>query len=186
MTDEYQSLGLCCTIRHELTAGDLGAILALHGAVYADECGYDITFEGYVARTLAHFAEPYSRARERVWLAEADGRLIACIGLIRSTTERAQLRWFFVAPHVRGRGLGRRLLRDALQFAEEARYTSVFLDTVRELPAAAHLYRLAGFVLAAEQGKTLWGQQVTEQRFELLLERNRDASERVNIPGEGE
>src|SRR3990167_5277769 len=44
-----------CTLRSELRPGDLGRIVWLHGTVYAHECGFDPTFEAYVAGPLAEF-----------------------------------------------------------------------------------------------------------------------------------
>ena len=60
------------TLRSDLRPGDLGRIILLHGTVYARECGFDHTFEAYVAGPLAEFARAAS-SRERLWLAERDG-----------------------------------------------------------------------------------------------------------------
>lgn len=50
-----------------------------------------------------------------------------------------------VSPAVRGRGLGRRLLRAALKEASAMGYERVVLTTSRRLPAAVALYRSEGF-----------------------------------------
>ena len=42
-------------IRSTLKPGDLGAIIALHGTVYHRDMGFDVTFEAYVAQTIAEF-----------------------------------------------------------------------------------------------------------------------------------
>ena len=157
------------SLRHDLYSGDLGAMLRLHGTLYSQERGYDLTFEGYVARTLGHFARPYDPARERVWLAESGDELVGCIGLVHFSEMEAQIRWFLVAPPFRGCGLGRALLSEAVQFARAAGYRSVFLETVSELTAAAHLYRAIGFVKTSETDMELWGQRVTEERYELEI-----------------
>ena len=135
------------TLRWDVRPGDLGRLLSLHGALYADEWGYDLTFEGYVAGTLGHFAAPLDPSGERLWLAEIDTQLVGCVALVRHSAVVGQLRWLLVAPAARGRGLGRRLVGEVVAFARSAGYRSVFLDTVRELEAAAALYRAAGFAL---------------------------------------
>jgi GNAT superfamily N-acetyltransferase len=127
------------TLRTELRPGDLGSVVRLHGVVYARECGFDPTFEAYVAGPLAAFARAGS-ARERLWLAERAGRIVGCIAIVATTPRLAQLRWFLVDPSARGAGVGRRLLLEAVAFCKACGYRSVMLWTVSALPAAAHLY----------------------------------------------
>jgi ribosomal protein S18 acetylase RimI-like enzyme len=154
-------------VRSDIRPGDLGRVLSLHGVVYANEHGFDLTFEGYVAETLARFAVPIDSARERLWLAEVGEQLIGCIAIVKHAEEVAQLRWLVVDPGFRGQGLGGRLVQEAVAFARGAGYRSVFLETLEELPAAAALYRRAGFELVKEEKCRLWGQDVTDQRYEL-------------------
>jgi N-acetylglutamate synthase-like GNAT family acetyltransferase len=154
-------------LRHDLRPGDLGRVLSLHGDLYARESGLDLTFEGYVAGTLAHFANPLEPQRERFWLAERAGQLVGCIAIIKHAADVAQLRWLLVDPSCRGQGLGRRLVAEAVAFARSAGYQRLFLDTLKEQLAAAALYRAAGFELVREERLTLWGQEVTDQRYEV-------------------
>jgi GNAT superfamily N-acetyltransferase len=100
-------------LRHALRPGDLGAVIRLHGAVYAREHGFDLAFEAYVAAGLAEFATAPS-GRGRLWLAERGGELAGCVAVVEASETEAQLRWFLVAPHARGRGLGRYLLAEAV------------------------------------------------------------------------
>jgi GNAT superfamily N-acetyltransferase len=157
-------------LRHDLRPGDLGRLLSQHGVLYAEECGWDITFEGYVAGTLSHFASALDPHRERIWLAEIGEWLVGSIAIIKHSEEVAQLRWLLLDPQVRGRGLGRRLMHEALAFTRAASYRMVFLETVKSLNAAAALYRSVGFKLVEEKQLKLWGCDVTDQRYELNLE----------------
>src|SRR5215216_1692134 len=109
--------------------GDLGAVAAMHGVLYGREQRMDQTVEAYIASGLAEFVTARARDGEeagRLWVAEAEGRLVGSIGITRATDDAAQLRWFLVDPSQRGRGLGRRLLDAALGYARSRGFRSVF------------------------------------------------------------
>ncbi len=81
----------------------------------------------------------------------------------------AQLRWYLVDPSARGSGLGKQLMREAVQFSKDQSYSSIFLWTVATLKTAAHLYRSFGFMKTEEQPDHLWGVDVVEERYEMIL-----------------
>lgn len=156
-------------LRHQLQPGDLGTVVRLHGSIYALEHGWDHRFEGYVAETIGSFAVKFDAARDRLWIAETEQETIGSIAIVGQPDGSAQLRWFVVHPGARGRGLGRRMLMEALSFCRERAYTSVFLWTVRDLHAAAHLYLAAGFELVDETTHEDWGAVKTLQTYMLRL-----------------
>jgi GNAT superfamily N-acetyltransferase len=156
------------TIRAHLQPGDIGYIVYLHGILYAREYSFDPTFEAYVAGPLSEFVLSAS-PRERLWIAERDGRIIGCIAIVAASEQTAQLRWFLVDPGARGTGLGKRLMNEAVTFAKSSGYTSVILWTVSALTVAAHLYRSAGFQKTEEKPGHVWGVDVVEEKYELLL-----------------
>jgi len=152
----------------ELRPGDVGRIVTLHGVLYAREWGYDSTFEAYVAEPLARFVRTRT-PRERVWLVEEGEDLLGCMAIVQVSDEEAQLRWFLLHPTLRGRGLGRQLLGQAVAFCRECGYRRVVLWTVSHLPAAARLYAAAGFRIVEEKAGRMGGRSVTEQRYALEL-----------------
>lgn len=156
-------------VRTELRTGDIGALIRLHGELYAREYGWDWTFEAFAAQTFGRLAEHWNRARDRIWIAERAGEIVGCIAILEVDDDVAQLRWFLVHPHARGAGLGRRLMSDALSFCRAAGYARVFLWTVASLTAAAHLYRSLGFTLTHQQTVEKWGAVLTEERYDLDL-----------------
>ncbi|MDI3340257.1 MAG: GNAT family N-acetyltransferase [Sphaerobacter sp.] len=158
------------SLRCELRPGDLGRVTELHGVLYAAEYGFDHTFESYVAESLGEFGRLARPGRDRLWLAERDGRLVGSIGIVGREGGAAQLRWFLVHPDARGRGLGRRLLGESLAFCRAAGYRSVYLWTVNLLTDAARLYTAAGFRLTEETpARPTWGVMLAEQRYDLTL-----------------
>ena len=160
--------GIEIAIRHDLRPGDLGRVTWLHGLVYAQEYGFDHTFEAYVAVTLGEFGQQYRLERDRLWLAEQGDRLVGSIAIVGRSEDTAQLRWFLVHPACRGRGLGSRLLTLSLGFCRGAGYRRVYLWTVHPLEEAARLHRRFGFRLAEEfPEKLLWGDRLREQRYDL-------------------
>jgi N-acetylglutamate synthase-like GNAT family acetyltransferase len=158
-------------IRHELRPGDLGAIIALHGRLIPPEHGLDSTHEGYVAASVARAAiRGWPGEREAAWIVERDGEVAGAIGLTDDGGDTAGLRWFVLEPSLRGRGLGRLLVREVVAEARKHGYARLRLETFSDLRAATHLYREHGFELVDEETGPRWGrEQVTYQHYELQL-----------------
>ena len=163
------------SVRCDLRPGDVGAIVRWQGLTYAQEHGFNVQFEGYVAGALGEFAATRP-SRARIWLAEDGAQVVGFVALVAAkgqadvaSSDVAQLRWFLVDPSVRGQGLGTRLLGDALAFAREQGYRRVSLWTVAQLSAAARLYRSAGFEIVEAMPRHCWGVDVIEERYELTL-----------------
>ncbi len=155
-------------IRHEFKPGDIGYLTYLHGTLYAKDSGWDHTFEAYVAGPLSEFAKSHS-GREKIWLLDRDGKLAGSVAIVEASRDAAQLRWLLLHPDLRGQGLGRMLMEEALRFSRESAYRSVFLWTEASLLAAAGLYKSFGFRLTEEKTHDFWGSSVTEQRYDLTL-----------------
>ncbi len=155
-------------IRNDLKAGDIEEIISLHGFVYAQECGFDKTFEQYVSKPLREFAKSHT-LREKIWIIEQKERIKGCIAVVKSDEVKAQLRWFLVHPDLRGKGVGRTLINEAIQFVKDNDYSSIFLWTVSSLKVANKIYTTMGFQLTEEKAHSLWGKYLIEQRYELVF-----------------
>jgi N-acetylglutamate synthase-like GNAT family acetyltransferase len=168
--DSGRTKGRDIRIRNDWRPGDLGEIVRLHGILYHREQGFDTTFEPYVAEPLAR-AVLHPSERQRFWIVEENGTMRGCIAVVEESAERAALRWFLLHPEVRGLGLGRRLLAEAVAFCRASGYREVFLWTVDDLSLARKLYREQGFELEEEHRHPIWGKRLNEQKYRLLLER---------------
>jgi len=140
----------------------------MHGIFHALEQGWDHTFEVYVAVPLAEFAQSKS-SREKIWILEEGDRIAGSVAIVKRTEEEAQLRWLLLEPEIRGRGIGRWLVEEALDFSRISGYESIFLWTVEALYIAANLYRSVGFVQRERLTHEIWGSTVTEVKYELPL-----------------
>ncbi|MCG7376675.1 helix-turn-helix domain-containing GNAT family N-acetyltransferase [Paenibacillus sp. ACRSA] len=156
-------------VRTELRPGDVGALIHLHGWVYAKECGYNHIFEGYVCKTFYDVLQTYNPDKDRFWLAETDNEIVGSIAVIGHPGNRAQIRWFILHPDCRGMGIGKKLIHEAIAYCKEKGYSNVFLETTEDQKTAITMYSKQGFVKTKEQENEAWGVLHIEQTYELKL-----------------
>ncbi|GLZ31626.1 MarR family transcriptional regulator [Lentzea sp. NBRC 105346] len=149
-----------------LRPGDLGWLVHRHGARYAEEFGYDVTFEQLVAQVVADFRPG---EREAGWIAEVGGEPVGSIFCVAGDDRTAKLRLLLVEPSARGLGVGTRLVDECLRFAREAGYERMVLWTVKGLDNARRIYERAGFQLVDETPQHRFGLPVVGQNWELHL-----------------
>jgi DNA-binding MarR family transcriptional regulator/ribosomal protein S18 acetylase RimI-like enzyme len=150
--------------------GDFGWVVQRHGAVYAEEFGYNAQFEALVARVVADFAAHWDPARERCWIAERNGAPVASIFVMAKSKTIAQLRLFLVEPEARGLGIGRRLVDEVIEFARGAGYRKVQLWTQSELIAARAIYKATGFTVIRRERHARFGKPLEAEIWERALD----------------
>jgi DNA-binding MarR family transcriptional regulator/GNAT superfamily N-acetyltransferase len=143
--------------------GEIGWVVQRHGALYAQEYGWDGTFEAMVARIMADYAAGHDPRREAAWIAEVDGAPVGCITCVREDDTTARLRVLLVEPAARGMGVGGRLAEECLRFAKRAGYQRIVLLTYDALADARRIYQRAGFQLASEEKTHAYGHDLVEQ-----------------------
>ena len=150
--------------------GDMGWVIHRHGALYAQEYGYDEQFEALVAEIAAKFIQNFDAKRERCWIAEKAGEIVGSVFLVKKSKTVAKLRLLLVEPSARGLGIGKRLVDECIRFARQASYKKIVLWTQSELPAARHVYQQAGFRLVEEKPHRSWGRDdLVSEIWELDL-----------------
>lgn len=149
--------------------GDIGWVIHRHGALYAQEYGWDDRFEALVAEIAAAFMKNFDPKRERCWIAELDGEPVGSVFLVKQTEKIAKLRMLLVEPHARGFGLGRRVVEECIQFARDASYSKVVLWTQSNLTAARNIYQRAGFKLVKSEPQPAFGADLVSETWELEL-----------------
>jgi DNA-binding MarR family transcriptional regulator/N-acetylglutamate synthase-like GNAT family acetyltransferase len=177
--DQHELIAATRTIRRVLTGredravvirgprpGDLGWLVERHGALYAQEYGWDQSFERLVARIVADF-DP---TKDAAWIAELNQERAGCVLCVHHDEHTAKLRTLLVEPHARGTGLGAKLVDEVIRHATARGYRTVTLWTNDVLTAARRVYERAGFTLQHEAPHHAFGKDLVEQTWSLTLQ----------------
>lgn len=139
------------TLRVAESPDDLAAIRSLF-LDYQAHLGIDLCFQGF-AQELDTLPGDYAEPGGVLVLALVDGSAAGCCAfrpLPHSDHLNAcEMKRLFVRTAFRGFGLGRLLVEQVMTRAALAGYTSMLLDTLRDMEAARALYQEAGFVEVA-------------------------------------
>jgi DNA-binding MarR family transcriptional regulator/GNAT superfamily N-acetyltransferase len=149
--------------------GDIGWIVSRHGALYAQEYGWDISFEALAAEIAAQFIRSYDPAREHCWIAEIGGEPVGSVLLVKASDDVAKLRLLLVEKKARGSGVGRALTEQCIRFARLAGYSSIMLWTQSILVAARGIYQRAGFHRVSGEKHHSFGADLVGETWELKL-----------------
>ncbi len=149
--------------------GDIGYITYRHGVIYTMEYQLDETFEAYVAKYMAQFVENYDPAKDCLWIVEIGTEVVGSIAIVNVNDNIAQLRWLLVEPYARNKGIGTKLMYEAISFCKYQGYKKIILGTFSDLKMARRLYEKNGFQLVNSKTHPIWGQTLTEEDWELDL-----------------
>lgn len=152
-----------------LRTGDIGWIIHRQAVLYAQEYGWDETYEHLITDILANFVRDYVPEAERAWVAEAEHKVVGSVFLVRASPTLARLRLLYVEPEARGLGIGRHLVRECIDFARNRGYRKLSLWTNDVLSSARRIYETAGFELIKEEHHHSFGKDLVGQTWELPL-----------------
>ncbi len=111
---------------------------------YAQSLGVSLEYQGF-EEELRELPGPYAPPRGVLLIAWHGTDAIGCVGVRPAGDRVAELKRLYVRTSGRGLGAGRALTVAALEFAGEAGYTSMRLDTLPQMEQAQALYRSLGF-----------------------------------------
>jgi DNA-binding MarR family transcriptional regulator/ribosomal protein S18 acetylase RimI-like enzyme len=153
-----------------LVPGDLGWVIHRQAVLYAQEYGWDWTYEALISKILGGYAADFDASKEDGWIAERAGQVVGSVFLMKGDAPLvAKLRLLYVEPHVRGLGLGRRLVETCVARARQLGYRRLTLWTNDVLTAARRIYETSGFLLTNESAHRSFGRDLVGQTWDLDL-----------------
>lgn len=133
-------------VMREATDSDGDAVAAVIARCFAD-------YPGIVFDRAAEFPELDAIASHfvagggRMWLAERDGCVVGSLAIATSDEPQVmELHKVYLLPEMRGRGLARRMLQRALDFAASHGAVEIKLWTDSRFDAGHRFYEANGFV----------------------------------------
>jgi DNA-binding MarR family transcriptional regulator/GNAT superfamily N-acetyltransferase len=149
--------------------GDIGWVISSQAKAYAEEYGWDISYEALVAEICAQFIKNYDPSREHCWIAEAGGEPLGSIFLVNGGDDVAKLRLLLVEKKARGLGVGRALVEQCISSARDKGYKKMTLWTQSILVAARGIYQSAGFRRVKEEPHHSFGVDLVGETWEREL-----------------
>jgi GNAT superfamily N-acetyltransferase len=151
----------------EYPPGLIGIVAALFGRCIAASHGVNWTLDAMIAEQQCEFFRRFDPARDCVWVVMKRGVPHGALTIDgphpETGREAARLRFFILEEGLRGQGLGRKMLVEAMRFCDVQNYQQVYLTTLPGLDAALHLYYERGFILTSESQEAFHGSRYMEQ-----------------------
>lgn len=152
--------------------GEIGWLIHRQALLYHLEQGWNGEFETLITRIYAEYDAAPEAKTKALWIAEQGGEVAGSVFILPAAGEdrTAQLRMLYVEPMFRGRGIGRRLVEEAVRFSQAAHYRRIMLWTQDCLVSARRIYEGAGFMLAEEERHRSFGAELNGQYWVKMLD----------------
>jgi DNA-binding MarR family transcriptional regulator len=149
--------------------GELSYISARNIASCMEEFEFGAEYERDVLHVTSQFLASFDAQRECCWVAERDGVVVGSVMVRRVSDSEAAVALFFVESQARGAGIGRRLLAEAIRFAQHAGHDRLRAELFDAMKTARQLLHAAGFRHAGEKATDRYGVTLAEQDWVLPL-----------------
>jgi putative acetyltransferase len=102
----------------------------------------------YEDPTTDNLFELFTELKSALFVAEVDGEIAGCCGIFPTEGLQencAELVKFYLDKNARGKGLGKLLMEKSIEFAREAGYKSIYIESLPEFSTAVSIYEKQGF-----------------------------------------
>jgi len=111
---------------------------------YAAWLNIDLGFQHF-NEELENLKNMYNATDGGIILCKEGDAFIGCVAVRRNAANIAELKRMYVLPEQQHRGIGKKLLEEALGLAKNCRYEFIRLDTLNHMLPAINLYKKYGF-----------------------------------------
>lgn len=102
----------------------------------------------YEDPTTDQLYELFSLENATLFVAEIDGEIAGCCGIYPTEglpENCAELVKFYINKDYRGRGIGKMLMEKSIDFAKNAGFKSIYIESLPEFSTAVSIYEKQGF-----------------------------------------
>ncbi len=102
----------------------------------------------YEDLTTDHLFELFSEQSSGLFVAEIEGEIAGCCGIFPTEglpEHCAELVKFYVNKNFRGKGIGKMLMEKSIEFAKNAGFKSIYIESLPEFSTAVSIYEKQGF-----------------------------------------
>ncbi len=157
------------TLLREPVAGDIGWLIAVHGALYAEQFDFDARFERDIAEKVVRFFAQRNTFN-RILIALVDGERAGSVAVSLRRAHTAFVNFLLVVPQCRNRGIGRRMLEETITYSMEHGLERIRLETYSCLKAARKLYSRLGFAMyQRNENLHMYGQTFDQEYWEKRI-----------------
>jgi N-acetylglutamate synthase-like GNAT family acetyltransferase len=152
-------------IRTGLELVDIDKVVNFHCSYVAKPYGLNEAFQIQLEEGLTAFASSYDVQQECFWFVEDGTDLVGTVAVV-AEGKVARVRWLLAHPDYR------KSEKDMLGWVTtfcQGRYAKVYLLAATHFERLAPLAIGAGFQKVSERMVELWGQTLTDERYELEL-----------------
>lgn len=111
---------------------------------YAAWLNIDLSFQHF-EEELKELKTMYAAPEGGIILCKIENEFIACVAIRKINNKTAELKRMFVKPAYQRHGIGKILLKKAIELAKASNYSCIRLDTLDYMTPAINLYKKCGF-----------------------------------------
>ena len=154
----------------DFTMDDIAHVIRRQMEIFKDEFGFTDEENDPVEDLIRDCAVDLKPESEFFLIPKRNGTPIGSVLFLGEGNGKGRLRFVYMETAERGKGIGKRMIAEAMKKAKEAGYTHLWLSTYNILTVARNMYASLGFRKSGEApADWITSQQIMEEIWEADL-----------------